>query len=172
MQVPEMIPTKCVHVFDVTAVRRWVAEREAKAVEPTKSHDPTKVYSKVSDLFGNKKAQTMGEWLAISAEKLSVKPEQLAEEVVSTVKTRGSVPTEPTPGVRIWVDEKGSIRFNPDMVCSARQDSPLRARQFPNERGDWAHTRITNAATAWRDALATAKRSAWTHEWWLEQQAA
>jgi hypothetical protein len=157
-----MIPVEFVHEFNVTKLLAWQAEQVKTAAAEKKARyepDAFRVLGSLSEMFpGHKKAQTMQEWLS--------------HEVKQVVKTRGALPTEPTPGVRIWQDASGSIRFNPEMVHPAYNPSPLEGQEFPRERGDKASVRITNANAAWFKALGKARRSAWTPSWWLEQQAA
>jgi hypothetical protein len=75
--LPETIPLKFVHQFDLTATLEWQEQQKAEAAakgialeaarvaaQQRLAHDPSKVHGSVADLFPyHKRAQTMQEWL-------------------------------------------------------------------------------------------------------------
>lgn len=138
--VPTMVPFDCVHTLDVTAFLDWKARQE-------KRHDPRTVHATVLDLFPkHTKPPTMAEWLGLEARRVE--------------KVRGSIPSEPTPGVRVWQDASGKVRFNPDMVCPAQQYT------FPQVRPPRHKATTRGGAAALIRAQGRARRSGWSEKWW------
>lgn len=174
MNLPDMIPMNVVHEFDLTALLAWMDKQESAGKTAKQAagavaeevvelaagyvyeHDPKRVLKSMRELFPERDhAPTMREWLA--------------SEVKQILRTRGSLPTEPTPGVRIWLDDQGKIQFNPDMVCPAQQYvHGVRPKWWSGT--DKAGTFGTNVGPGMNKALRAADRTGWTSDWWGQHQ--
>jgi len=54
-----MIPFDCVHVYDVTAYQKWLAEQGPK------EHDPTRVHKSLIAALGRRREFKIGEWVKL-----------------------------------------------------------------------------------------------------------